>query len=313
MAQTQRIAHDLSVIDVLYDHTPQVVGAYLLHGERPALIETGPTSTLETLEAGIRQAGLDPADLQAVAVTHIHLDHAGGAGALVRQFPHLEVYVHPVGAPHLIDPTKLVASAGRLYGDELSRLFGEVVPIPAERVTVLHDGDQVILGSRRLQAIDTPGHAKHHHAYWDPSSGDLFTGDIAGVALPGSRYVRAPTPPPELDLSAWQQSLQALRRLRPQRLLPTHFGPHTWVEDLLAKLEENLHGNLQIVQEALRAGEDEDAITERLRAEALRGIELQDGAGARARFEVIVPTRLSALGLIRYIRKSQAPTEDRAP
>lgn len=312
MVQIQRIAHDLTLIDVLYDHTTQVVGVYLLHGERPALIETGPTSTLETLLAGIRQAGVDPTDLRAVAVTHIHLDHAGGAGALVRQFPHLEVYVHRVGAPHLIDPTKLVASAGRLYGAELSRLFGEVVPVPANQVKVLNDGDHVMLGSRRLTAVDTPGHANHHHAFWDPSSGDLFTGDIAGVALPGSRYVRAPTPPPELDLPAWDRSLQALRGLRPKRLLLTHFGPHTWVEDLLAQLEENLHGNLRIVQEALRAGEDEEAITARVRAEILRGIEEQDGTDARSRYEVIMPIRLSTLGLIRYVRKSQAPLEDRA-
>src|SRR5713226_505050 len=173
MTQIQRIADDLVVIDVHYNHTPQVIGSYLLLGERPALIETGPTSTVENLLEGVRQAGLDPTDLVAVAVTHIHLDHAGGAGTLAQRFPQLDVYVHPVGAPHLIDPTRLVASAGRLYGDALHRLFGEVVPVPAQQVKVLHDGDQVLLGSRRFVALDTPGHATHHHAYWDPASADL--------------------------------------------------------------------------------------------------------------------------------------------
>lgn len=305
MAYIQRIADDIVLIDVHYNRTAQVIGCYLLLGDVPALVETGPASTVETLMDGVRQAGLDPAALRAVAVTHIHLDHAGGAGALVRRFPHLDVYVHPVGAPHLIDPSRLLASAGRLYGDELDRLFGGVVPVPEERVKVLSDGEAIVLGSRRLSALDTPGHAKHHYAYWDAAAADLFTGDMAGVALPGSRYVRAPTPPPELDIAAWERTLAKVRRLRPQRLLLTHFGPHTWVEDLLAQFEESLYGNLAMVRDALAAGEDDDAITTRLRAAALRAIEARDGPGASARYEVIMPIRQSALGLIRFIRKAE--------
>src|SRR3989454_693243 len=242
MARIERIADDLVVIDVHYNQTPQVIGSYLLLGERPALIETGPTSTLETLLAGVREAGVDPRDLRAVAGTHIHLDH---------------------------------------------------------------DGDPVLLGSRRLVALDTPGHASHHHAFWDPSSADLFTGDIAGVALPGSRYVRAPTPPPQLDIRAWEQSLAKLRALHPKRVLLTHYGPHTWVTDLLAQLEERLHKNLRIVREGLAAGESEDAITRRVRTETLREIELRDGPGAGARYEVIMPVRQSVLGLIRYVGKNE--------
>ena len=305
MARIERIADDLVVIDVHYNQTPQVIGSYLLLGERPALIETGPTSTLETLLAGVREAGVDPRDLRAVAVTHIHLDHAGGAGTLAQRFPELDVYVHPVGAPHLIDPARLVASAGRLYGDALHRLFGDVAPVPEQQVKVLNDGDRVLLGSRRLVALDTPGHASHHHAFWDPSSADLFTGDVAGVALSGSRYVRAPTPPPQLDIPAWERSVAKLRALHPQRLLLTHYGPHAWVTDLLAQLEERLHKNLRIVREGLAAGESEDAITRRVRTETLREIELRDGPGASARYEVIMPVRQSVLGLIRYIEKSE--------
>ncbi len=305
MASIQQIADDLFLIDVHYNRTAQVIGCYLLLGDRPALVETGPTSTLETLLDGVRQAGVDPADLQAVAVTHIHLDHAGGAGALAQRFPHLQVYVHTVGAPHLVDPARLVASAARLYGDDLHRLFGDVLPVPAERVQALNDSDAVVLGSRRLVALDTPGHARHHHVFWDPAAADLFTGDSAGVALPGSRYVRAPTPPPQLDIPAWERTLAKVRSLRPKRLLLTHFGPHTWVEDLLAQFEESLHRNLAIVREALTSGADEQAITARVRREALRVIEQRDGRGAGARYEVIMPIHQSVLGLIRYIRTTE--------
>ena len=312
MAQIERIADDLLAIDVQYNHTPQVISAYLLLGERPSLIETGPTSTAETLLAGVTEAGVDPRDLRAAAVTHIHLDHAGGAGTLARRFPQLQVYVHPAGAPHLIDPARLVASAARLYGDALQRLFGEVAPVPEQQVTVLEDGEHVLLGSRRLIAVETPGHANHHHAFWDPTSGDLFTGDVAGVALPGSRYVRAPTPPPQLDLPAWERSLARIRALNPRRLLLTHFGPHTWVRELLDQLEARLHKNLRLVREGLAAGESEDAITGRLRAESLREIELRDGTGASARYELIMPIRQSVLGLIRYVQTSEQE-ESRAP
>jgi glyoxylase-like metal-dependent hydrolase (beta-lactamase superfamily II) len=299
------LAGDLVLIDTSFNGTPEAIGVYLLLGERPALIETGPTATLDAVFDGIRAAGLRPEDLAAVAVTHIHLDHAGGAGAIVARLPHVQVYVHPAGAPHLIDPARLVASAGRLYGGNLPRLFGQVVGVPQDRVHLLRDGDEVTLGGRRLVAVETPGHARHHHAYWDPAAGDLFAGDIAGVALPGSRYVRAPTPPPEFDLAAWLESLARLRRLRPTRLLLTHFGAHAWGDELLAQLEERLHEGVEAVRGALARGAREPAITAQFRAAAMQEIAARDGPEAPRRYEVIMPIRQSVLGLIRYIEKSQ--------
>ncbi|MGH2372700.1 MAG: MBL fold metallo-hydrolase, partial [bacterium] len=147
MTRIQRLADDLMLIDTHYCGSPEAIGVYLLLGPRPALLETGPAATVETMLAGVRAAGLDPAALQAIAVTHIHLDHAGAAGLLVQRFPHLEVYVHPVGAPHLIDPTRLLTSANRLFGDGM-KFLGEPVPVPAERVHTLEDGAAVVLGSR---------------------------------------------------------------------------------------------------------------------------------------------------------------------
>jgi len=303
MASITRLADDLVLIDTQYLNSPQAIGVYLLLGERPALIETGPASTVNRVIDGVRAAGLDPGELQAVAVTHIHLDHAGGAGTLVRRFPHLRVYVHPVGAPHLIDPGRLLASAARLYRDDLPRLFGEVLPIPADQVHTVQDGEQLQLGSRVLIALDTPGHARHHHAYLDEQTGDLFAGDVAGVALPGSRYVRAPTPPPELDVPAWEESIAKLQARRPARLLLTHFGPHAWVDELFEQLKVRLHEGIAAVREALTAGLDEPAITAKLRTEAMMEIERRDGRGAGARYEVIMPIRQSVLGLIRYVEK----------
>ncbi len=305
MPAIRRIADDLVLIDTRFSATPEAVGVYLLLGERPGLIESGPASTAGNVVDGIRAAGIDPDEVQIIAVTHIHLDHAGGAGALARQLPNAHVYVHPIGAPHLIDPSRLLASAGRLYGDDLERLFGQTLPVPESRVHVLQDNDVIAVGSRRLTAFDTPGHARHHHAYWDPASGDMFTGDVAGVALPGSRYVRAPTPPPELDVPAWQNSLRRIRALVPARLLLTHFGPHEWAQELLEQLEERLLEGVETVRVDLGEGLRDGAITDHMRDLALQQIESRDGPGAGARYEVIMPIRQSVLGLIRYVEKSR--------
>lgn len=298
------LGSDLVLIDTGYNGTPEAVGVYLVLGERPGLIETGPASRADAVLEGIRAAGLRPDEITVIAVTHIHLDHAGGAGSLAGRLPHADVYVHPVGAPHLADPTRLLNSAGRLYGDDLVPLFGETVPVPEARLRVLGDGDRLRIGGRTLVALDTPGHARHHNAYLDESTGDLFTGDIAGVALPRSKFVRAPTPPPELDIPAWQTSLRRIRALRPRRLLLTHFGAHGWVDELLNQLEHRLLEGLAHVRGFLQRGMDGEAITAEMQALALRQIEALDGAGAAARFEVIMPIRQSVLGLIRYVEKS---------
>ncbi|MGH7184864.1 MAG: MBL fold metallo-hydrolase [Pseudomonadota bacterium] len=312
MSGIARLADDLVLIDTHYVNTPKAIASYLLLGERPALIETGPASTLDTLLAGVRAAGLDPQDLRAVAVTHIHLDHAGATGLLVRRYPHLDVYVHPIGAPHLVDPSKLVASAGRLYGDDLTRLFGEILPVPADRVHALHDGAEVLLGSRRLAAYDTPGHARHHHVYHDRTGGDLFTGDAAGVALPGSRYVRPPTPPPELDVPAWDQTITRMRALQPRRLLLTHFGAHDWADDLLVQLQQRLHAWVAIVRQALAVGESDEAVVERVRAAAEQDL-TGDNQGTAKWVETIMAIQQSALGMIRYVKTRETPTSAASP
>ncbi len=228
-------------IDLRFQGVASVIAAYLLVGrDGLALIETGPTTTLDALFDGIRIAGHDPEQVTRLIVTHIHLDHAGAAGVLLEQLPRARVLVHRVGAPHLIDPSRLLASAGRIYGERMGELWGEVRSCPADRVIALDDGDLVEAGGRVLRAVATPGHAAHHHAFLDVTTGAVFTGDVAGIRINGRPYSFPPTPPPDLDLALWRQSIARLRALRPRRLFLTHFGPvddPDWhFDDLLCRL-----------------------------------------------------------------------------
>jgi len=226
-------------LDHQFQGFPSGIASYLIP-DGPSggtLVEAGPASTTAALLTGIRAAGYDPLRITRLLVTHIHLDHAGAAGVLLtRHLPNAKVFVHPKGAKHLIDPSKLIASAERLYGARMGELWGEILPVPEDRVVIVQDGEMI--GS--LRAIDTPGHAVHHHAYYDVKSGVAFTGDVAGVRMPDSRYVRPPTPPPELDLDAWTASVERLRALEPRRLCLTHFGEFddvSWhLDDLMSRL-----------------------------------------------------------------------------
>lgn len=229
-------------LDLRFQGFPGAVAAYLIaDGDTLALIETGPGSTLPTLRAAVAEAGHELAALTHVVVTHIHLDHAGAAGAVLREAPRARFHVHPLGATHMVDPSKLIASATRIYGDDMDRLWGAFEPVPADRLTTLADGDAIALGrGRRLVAWHTPGHAIHHVALHDPSLDDVYTGDVGGVRLAGAPHVRPPTPPPDIDLDAWRASIARLRALAPRRLLLTHFGAAddvAWhLDDLTARL-----------------------------------------------------------------------------
>jgi glyoxylase-like metal-dependent hydrolase (beta-lactamase superfamily II) len=230
------LSHRFVRVDHRFQGTPGAIASYLVPGDELTMIEAGPASTTDTLLAGIRAAGFDPDAITRVVLTHIHLDHAGASGVLARRFPRARFFVHPKGAKHLIDPSRLVASAERIYGDRMTELWGEIVPVPEERVVVVGDGEMI----GGLRAVDTPGHAAHHYAYYDAETGTVYTGDVAGVRMTGARYVRPPTPPPELDLDAWAASVDRIRALRPRQLCLTHFGEYTDVDwhlhDLMARL-----------------------------------------------------------------------------
>jgi glyoxylase-like metal-dependent hydrolase (beta-lactamase superfamily II) len=293
-------------IDLVWNGHPGQVAAYLVDGgDALAVVETGPASTLPAVLAAIREIGRVPEEVTHLLVTHVHLDHAGGAGALLRHTPRARVYVHPRGAPHLADPSRLVASATQLYGaDRMDALWGEMVPVPGDRLVVLHDGDEVRIGTRRLRAVDTPGHAVHHHAYRDPDAGLVFTGDVGGIRLERLPYVYPPTPPPDIDLDAWQASIRRLRALRPAMLLPTHFGgvddPEWHLDDLAGRLD----AWARWTEAQAAAGTGAAAMAAALGRRAAADVVAATGSGAAARaYELTVPYPMMAAGLERWWKK----------
>ncbi|MGA7670708.1 MAG: MBL fold metallo-hydrolase [Nitrolancea sp.] len=295
----------LFIIDHHFQGVPGVIASYLLSGQNGlTLIETGATTTIDALLDGVRSAGFDPQDITQLAVTHIHLDHAGSAGVLMRQVPRARLLVHPIGAPHMIDPTKLMASATRIYGDRMEELWGEVAPVPADRVDVLEDGAVVKAGDRELIARHTPGHAMHHIAYHHVDTGTVFTGDVGGVRLESADYVRPPTVPPELDLILWRESIQKLRALNPSRFYLTHFGGFddvSWhLDDLLCRLFFwSGWADARLAEES-----DTDAITAVLTERGDAEILAATGDDHLVRpYEVATAYQMTVDGMARYLRK----------
>ncbi len=226
----------ITALDVNWCGRPKSIAAALLEsGDHRALIDPGPESTSETLREQLRQRGIAISDLDAILLTHIHLDHAGATGKLVRENPNLRVYVHASGARHMADPSKLIASATRLWGDQLPILFGETIPVPQDNLQVLEGGEKLTLGSRKLEIAYTPGHASHHVTYFDSDEGAAFIGDTGGVRIENGPYILPATPPPDIDLALWDQSFRIILDRKPTRLFLTHFG---WSDDPAAHLAE---------------------------------------------------------------------------
>lgn len=277
----------MDLIDLHHLGRPHVIGSWMV-GD--VLIDPGPESCLQTLLDGL--AGRVP---RAIAITHIHLDHAGGTGALLRDhFPDADVWVHERGARHMIDPSKLLASAGRLYGEHMERLWGEVVPVPAERIRSLTGGETL----DGFAVAYTPGHASHHVSYLHESSGTAFCGDVAGVRIEREAPVLAPTPPPDIDLPAWRASLDAIESWAPIALVPTHFGRHEDVSEHLRELRESLDR-----MERLARDGDEQAMAAALR-ERLR--DADTGEDTIAAYEQAMPPDQTYAGMKRYLEKSSA-------
>ncbi|ASN80919.1 MBL fold metallo-hydrolase [Deinococcus ficus] len=297
------------LIDLHFQDTPGVIASYAFDtGDGLALVDTGPTSTLEALEAGLRDLGAGLRDVRHLLLTHIHFDHAGAAGTVLARVPAARAYVHERGAPHLSRPDRLVASATQIYGDQMDRLWGELQRIDPDRLTVLEGERTLKLGSTEVRALYTPGHAVHHVAY---AAGDeLFLGDVGGVRLAPTQTPRAPTPPPDIDLEAWRDSVERLRRLDARTLHLAHFGsypndPAHW-EGLLTTMADDA----EFVQAGREKGQDASRITAEFTERLLAQLE-GEGADLPARFEFACPPWMSVQGLMRYWTRREtraAPT-----
>lgn len=309
----EQLRDDLWLIDLQFQGVSGVVASYLLmspDGQQAALIDTGPTSTLPALLAGVQSAGIAPERITALCLTHIHLDHAGAAGTLIEQAcPRATVYVHAVGAPHLLDPTRLMMSAERIYGDRMEALWGQMRPVAADRVHVVPDATIVNVAGHRVQALETPGHARHHLAYYDFAHGAVFCGDVGGVAMRGAGYVRPPTPPPDIDIPAWDSSIARLLALSPTALYLAHFGPTGDPRAHLRQLQQRLHAWTTLVAQHMSAGETAAQITEALIASSLPELDAVGVSGAlRERYQLAGAYAACVDGLMRYVTKRASST-----
>jgi len=273
----------MRVIDVEHLGRSHVIGCWQV-GE--GLVDPGPESSLPTLLTALGEERP-----RALLLTHIHLDHAASTGALVRRWPDLEVYVHERGAPHLIDPSKLLASAGRLYGDQMERLWGEIVSVPEANVKPLSGGERVL----GMRVAYTPGHASHHVCYLHEESGTAFVGDVAAVSIPGVDFIVPPTPPPDIDIEAWEDSIGIVEGWRPERLALTHFGAIDDPLPHLAKVRERLREEAQLACDL-----SEDAYEQQHRQRVTAGSTSDDAA---AEMIQCVPPRYQWRGLNRYWSK----------
>jgi len=297
------------VLDLGYLGRPESVAAYLVIGPLgPVLIETGPGSTSDALERGLAEHGVKPRDVRDALVTHIHLDHAGAAGWLASHGA--RIHVHEFGAPHLIDPSRLIASATRIYGDDMNRLWGEVLAVPERQVMAVRNGDIIDAGGMHFRTIETPGHARHHHAYALEEANDqrvAFTGDAAACFIADApEFISLPTPPPEFDLLAWLDTLQWLEREEFDALYPTHFGRVDDPAAHLARVRSALEQHCKLVQEMMQSGLSRDDMVVNYRTWFTeQAINAGVPASHMAFYVKDSLAEMNLTGMIRYLERNQ--------
>jgi glyoxylase-like metal-dependent hydrolase (beta-lactamase superfamily II) len=301
----QVLAHQLRAADGRFRGMPGVIATAVLEGPSGiALIDPGPTSDLDALEADLQAGGLSLDAVEAVLLTHIHLDHAGAAGTIVRRRPGCRVYVHERGARHMASPEKLIASATQLYGDQMDVLWGEFAPVPQANLRVLTGGERLDIAGHPLEVAYTPGHAQHHVSYFHPASRIAFVGDVGGCRTAHMQTVMPPTPPPDIDVPLWHASVARILEWQPSALFLTHFGLVTTVAAHMAELIDRL----DVMQGIARRLLDDDSLSEDARetqfAEDLRRAYRQTMSDADVRrMELAVPLAMCWRGLARALRK----------
>ena len=294
----------ISFADLEFQGLRRIIATAALSGsDGIAIVDPGPSTTLPTLRRHLESMGATVQDIAALLLTHIHLDHAGASGTLLRENPRIRVYVHEVGVPHLIDPAKLLASAGRLYAGDMERLWGEVLPVASSAIVALAGGEHINIGGRSWEVAYTPGHASHHVSFFSDAAGIAFVGDTAGVRVLRDGFILPPTPPPDIDIPLWMTSLEAIERWQPETLFLTHFGPSNGVTAHLAELRDHLQMSERFGREALASGDDESAreqwFVTRVRREMGRHLEESDVRG----YEAAGRLDLNWRGIARYLTK----------
>jgi glyoxylase-like metal-dependent hydrolase (beta-lactamase superfamily II) len=301
------LASGLDFVDLTFLGRPQIIATAILHGTAGvALIDPGPSTTLDHLTTALTRKGIRFEDVRQILVTHIHLDHSGSVGSIVEKFPHIDVVVHQRGAPHLADPAKLVASAGRLYQQDMERLWGDIKPVDKARLRVIDGGERLIIVGREVETAYTPGHASHHVSYFDTASRVAFVGDTAGICRGESSYVMPPTPPPDIDIEAWHESAKKILAWDPGTLFLTHFGPRAGARQHFQAMFENVEAWSAIVRRQQADPSIEE--TERQRRfvdEAYLDIKRKIGETDAADYVRAGGLNYSYQGLARYWRKRQ--------
>ena len=305
------LGHEVFQIDTRMAGYDGITAGYLIRGDRPCLVETGTAPSAPVVRDALAALGIGPGDLATVVVTHIHLDHAGGAGDIAAMFPAAQIVVHQRGARHLADPSKLMAGARMVYGRALERLFGVLSPVPAERIVALDDTGTVDLGGgRRLDSHYSPGHAKHHVGLVDSDTGDLYTGDAAGVYLPDTGDVRPATPPPDFDMATALASIRKFAALRPTRLMFSHYGPVGQVSETLDRSAEEINVWVEETRRARAAGLDLDHAVAMVRdrtRDRYAAASLDTDPALAERFERISSVRGSVEGIMHWLDKTEQP------
>jgi glyoxylase-like metal-dependent hydrolase (beta-lactamase superfamily II) len=304
------LAAGLDYIDLNFLGVPEIIATAVLHGSAGvALIDPGPSTTVEGLKQSLRRQGISLDDVRQILLTHIHLDHAGATGSLVRENPRIDVFVHERGAPHMIEPSKLLASARRLYGADMNRLWGDFLPVPADRVRILKGEERITAGGRELEVAYTPGHASHHVSYFDPSSRVAFVGDTAGIRRPDRDYIMPPTPPPDIDLDAWRVSEDRILSWDPDTLFLTHFGPFHGARIHFQEMTERLEAWSRTVRRLLAdASLDDEQRLQAFMNEALLDLKRKVGELEAERYSRAGRLDYSWQGLSRYWKKKMAPS-----
>lgn len=298
---------DVYEIDTRMAGYSSITAGYLILGDRPCLVETGTSTSAPVVRDALTSLGVGPGDLATVVVTHIHLDHAGGVGDIAGFYPNAEIVVHEKGARHLADPSRLMASARMVWGDKLDTLFGELSPTEASRIRALDDTDAIDLGNgRTLNSHYSPGHAKHHVGLIDSGTGDLYVGDAAGVYLPETGDLRPATPPPDFDLRTALDSIALFKALGPQRLLFSHYGPVTEVEEILGRSAEELRVWVDLTRQAHTEGMDLDhavaMVRERVRD---RYAALKADEATAEQFELLSGAPSNVAGILHWLDRVQ--------